>query len=130
MTILVFTPKKTSELEVKLSLAQCVTLYEDHFVRDMPGDLPYKRAAELVLKEVGREEFVRRLNDLDLDGTHKAQYTIYKDLDDSGESFTVYDNDLEVYVGQFLSDDPELKTYLAAGDLRDGINNQSKKGGG
>jgi len=120
----VLTGKKKSVCELKLTLAQCAALFEDHFKKDMPGKLPYKHAAQMVLKEVGRDEFLTRFNRLDLDGTKKKQYTIYKDLEDSGESYTVYDNDLDEYVGQFLADDIDLKTYLAAGELRDGLDNR------
>lgn len=113
---------------VPISLAQCVTLYEEHFKIDMPPNLPYKHAAQMVRKETSEDEFMRRLKSLDREGNHRKQYTIYKDLTDAGESFTVYDNDLKESLGQFLADDLDLKKYLAAGDLVDGLDNREKKG--
>jgi len=112
-------------MQITLSLAQCVTLYENHFKKEMPPKLAYKAAAQMVHADIGSDEFLFRLKRLDRDGTHKKQYTIYKDIEEAGESYTVYDNDLDVYVGQFLADDVDLKTYLAAGELRDGLDNRS-----
>lgn len=47
-----------------LTLAQCRKLYERHFGRDLPPDLPYCYAAEKVRIAVGDEEFSRMVDDI------------------------------------------------------------------
>jgi len=121
-------PQKAATVQcLRVTLAQCVTLYEDHFKIDMPGKLPYKHAAQMVLREVGEAEFLARFNALDLDGSYKKQFTVYKDLEDAGESFTIYDNDLGSCIAQILGDDPDLEKYLASGRLVDGLDNRSEE---
>jgi hypothetical protein len=52
-------------------------------------------------------------------------WKIYKDIDDNGISYTVYDQ-FDRYVGQFLGDDSYLKGYLREGaKIRDGLDNRS-----
>lgn len=38
---------------IELTLAECRQLYERHFQRQLPKDLPYKEAAMLVYEELG-----------------------------------------------------------------------------
>jgi len=47
---------------ITLTLAQAVTMYEDHFKIEMNPELPYQDAAKMVLDEVGQAEFSRRLS--------------------------------------------------------------------
>lgn len=51
-------------MKITLTLADCRSLYESHFNEDLPSDLPFITAAELVRDDVGQEEFVKRVEDL------------------------------------------------------------------
>jgi predicted nucleic-acid-binding Zn-ribbon protein len=50
------------EKSVTLTLAQAVTMYEDHFKTDMDPKLAYQDAAKMVLDETGLPEFLKRLS--------------------------------------------------------------------
>ncbi len=50
--------------EITLKLIEARALYERHFQRALPDDLPFSEAAQEVFAEVGREEFMLRLNEL------------------------------------------------------------------
>jgi len=49
-------------MQKDITLAQARTLYEDHFKRPMPKDLSYINAATAVLKEVGWDTLMDRLD--------------------------------------------------------------------
>lgn len=55
--------------EIKLTLAQAATMYEDHFKVDMDPKQPYEDAARMVLNDTGEAEFLRRLSYLTDTGT-------------------------------------------------------------
>ena len=53
---------KRKQQAVTLNLAECKRLYEDHFKKDLPGNLPYLHAAIQVRDEIGIDEFLKRLD--------------------------------------------------------------------
>lgn len=46
-------------MQITLTLADCRKLYEDHFCRELPMDLPFAKAAAMVRDEVGEKQFVK-----------------------------------------------------------------------
>jgi hypothetical protein len=49
---------------ITLSLLECRLVYEDHFKKKLPGDLPFVVAASLVRSEVGDQKFLKMVKDL------------------------------------------------------------------
>ena len=58
--------------QIRLSLADCRSVYETHFNRDLPGDLSYNEAARQVLDEIGTMDFVVLLEELRTERVEKA----------------------------------------------------------
>lgn len=115
-------------MELALTLAQARKMYEDHFKKEMPTTMPYKIAAGLVFNAIGKDQFIARYKRLDLDGNYRKQFTIYKDVDDNGVSYTVYDNDLDLCMGQYLADDPDLHEMMESADILTGLDNREQGG--
>jgi hypothetical protein len=64
-------------MQITLTLAQCRTLYENHFKTYLPDKLPFEKAAQMVFREVDAVEFLIRLDALNDDGTYKKVNSEY-----------------------------------------------------
>ncbi len=49
---------------MKVTLSGCRYLYETHFKKEMPGNLPFETAAKMVRDDVGWKEFERMISSL------------------------------------------------------------------
>ena len=55
--------------QITLTLAQAVTMYEDHFKIEIDPKMTYEAAAQMVMAETGQAEFLRRLSYIADNGT-------------------------------------------------------------
>tara|TARA_R100000781_G_scaffold14504_1_gene12078 strand:+ start:148 stop:333 length:186 start_codon:yes stop_codon:yes gene_type:complete len=53
---------------ISLSLNECRKVYEAHFERDLPGDLPFQVAAQQVFDALGRKRFLALLDSVKTNG--------------------------------------------------------------
>ena len=57
------------------------------------------------------------------------KYTIFKDIDNRGVTFVVYEKDFtnlkSKCIGEFLGDEPEFQDFLAQGEVEDGLDNRT-----
>ncbi|HDY89329.1 MAG TPA: hypothetical protein ENH82_14580 [bacterium] len=53
--------KQEKSFSFNISLLTCRQLFEKHFEKNMPGKMTYQKAAQLVLNSIGKDEFLKRV---------------------------------------------------------------------